>query len=55
MFAYFDASGNLHETSISPGRYAKAVELLNAKDWEALSEFTRWRISHPMVVDKQRV
>lgn len=48
MFAYFDASGNLHEIFIGPGRYAKAVELLDAKDWEALSEFPRWSDQPPL-------
>jgi hypothetical protein len=48
MLAYLDASGNLHEIFISPGRYAKAVELLNAEDWDALSEFPRWSDQPPL-------
>ena len=46
--AYLDASGNLHEIFISPGRYAKAVELLDAEDWDALSEFPRWSDQPPL-------
>jgi hypothetical protein len=48
MLAYLDASGNPHEIFISPGRYAKAVELLNAEDWDALSEFPRWSDQLPL-------
>jgi hypothetical protein len=53
MLTYLDASGNLHEIFISPGRYAKAAELLDAEDWDALPSFPAGAISHLLAVDSQ--
>jgi hypothetical protein len=41
MLAYLDGFENLHEIFVSPGRYAKALELIDAEDWNTLSKFPR--------------
>ena len=42
MMRYNNASGMLHQIFLPVGTYRRALYMLEAEDWDALSQFSLW-------------